>query len=130
MREAYAWSQNRLVGRFFEDSDGVTRLEYAPGAFAPISLSLPLDGSWRVDAPGAFLDGLLPENDGEREAMRRWFVAVSADPLDLLVGADVTGGLCFTSVPELGEITSQAREFAREKDVAIKVYRLGRGWTT
>lgn len=130
MREAYAWSQNRLVGRFFEDSDGVTRLEYAPGAFAPISLSLPLDGSWRVDAPGAFLDGLLPDNDGEREAMRRWFGAVSADPLDLLVGADVTGGLCFTSVPELGEITSQAREFAREKDVAIKVYRLGRGWTT
>ena len=109
MREAYAWSQNRLVGRFFEDSDGVTRLEYAPGAFAPISLSLPLDGSWRVDAPGG---------------------AVSADPLDLLVGADVTGGLCFTSVPELGEITSQAREFAREKGVAIKVYRLGRGWTT
>lgn len=30
----------------------------------------------------------------------------------------------------MGEITSQAREFAREKDVAIKVYRLGRGWTT
>ena len=126
MREAYAWLQNRLVGRFFEGFDGATRFEYAPGAFAPISLSLPLDGSWRVDAPGAFLDGLLPDNDGEREAMRRWFGAVSADPLDLLVGADVTGGLCFTSVPELGEITSQAREFAREKDVAIKVYRLGR----
>lgn len=96
----------------------------------PISLSLPLDGSWRVDAPGAFLDGLLPDNDSEREAMRLWFGAASADPLDLLVGADVTGGLCFTSVPELGEITSQAREFAREKGVAIKVYRLGRGWTT
>lgn len=58
MREAYAWSQNRLVGRFFEDSDGVTRLEYAPGAFAPISLSLPLDGSWRVDAPGRVLGRL------------------------------------------------------------------------
>ena len=96
MREAYAWLQNRLVGRFFEGFDGATRFEYAPGAFAPISLSLPLDGSWRVDAPGAFLDGLLPDNDGEREAMRRWFGAVSADPLDLLVGADVTGGLCFT----------------------------------
>ena len=130
MREAYAWSQNRLVGRFFEGSGGVTRLEYAPGAPAPISLSLPLDGSWRVDAPGAFLDGLLPDNDGEREAMRRWFGAASADPLDLLVGADVTGGLCFTSVPEPGEIASQAREFARGRDIEIKVYRLGRGWTT
>ena len=130
MREAYAWLQNRLVGRFFEGSDGVTRFEYAPEASAPISLSLPLDGSWQTDAPGAFLDGLLPDSDSEREAMRRWFGAASADPLDLLVGADTTGGLCFTSVPELGEITFQAREFAREKDIAIKVYRLGRGWTT
>lgn len=130
MREAYAWLQNRLVGRFFEGFDGATRFEYAPEASMPISLSLPLDGSWRVDSPGAFLDGLLPDNDSEREAMRLWFGAASADPLDLLVGADVTGGLFFTPIPELGEITSQAREFAREKDVAIKVYRLGRGWTT
>lgn len=130
MREAYAWLQNRLVGRFFKGSDDVTRFGYAPEASAPISLSLPLDGSWQADAPGAFLDSLLPDNDSEREAMRRWFGAASADPLDLLVATDVTGGLCFTSVPDLGEITSQAREFAREKDIAIKVYRLGRGWTT
>lgn len=102
MREAYAWLQNRLVGRFFEGSDGVTRFEYAPEDFMPISLSLPLDGSWQADAPGAFLDGLLPDNDSEREAMRRWFGAASADPLDLLVATDVTGGLCFTSVPDLG----------------------------
>ena len=130
MREAYAWLQNRLVGRFFKGSDDVTRFEYAPEASAPISLSLPLDGSWQTDVPGAFLDGLLPDGDSEREAMRLWFGAASADPLDLLVATDATGGLCFTSVPELGEITSQAREFAREKDIAIKVYRLGRGWTT
>ena len=130
MREAYAWLQNRLVGRFFKGSDDVTRFEYAPEASALISLSLPLDGSWQADAPGAFLDGLLPDGDSEREAMRLWFGAASADPLDLLVATDTTGGLCFTSVPELGEITSQAREFAREKDIAIKVYRLGRGWTT
>lgn len=130
MREAYAWLQNRLVGRFFKGSDDVTRFEYAPEASAPISLSLPLDGSWQADVPGAFLDGLLPDNDSEREAMRRWFGAASADPLDLLVATDTTGGLFFTSIPELGEITFQAREFAREKDIAIKVYRLGRGWTT
>lgn len=130
MREAYAWLQNRLVGRFFKGSDDVTRFEYAPEASAPISLSLPLDGSWQADVPGAFLDGLLPDNDSEREAMRLWLGAASADPLDLLMATDTTGGLCFTSVPELGEITSQAREFAREKDIAIKVYRLGRGWTT
>lgn len=130
MREAYAWLQNRLVGRFFEGPDGVTRFEYAAEASAPISLSLPLDGSWQADAPGMFLDGLLPDSDSEREAMRLWFGAASADPLDLLAGADTTGGLCFTSVPELGEIASQAREFAREKDIEIKVYRLGRGWTT
>lgn len=103
MREAYAWLQNRPVGRFFKGSDDVTRFEYAPEASAPISLSLPLDGSWQADAPGAFLDGPLPDNDSEREAMRRWFGAASADPLDLLVATDVTGGLCFTSVPDLGE---------------------------
>lgn len=130
MREAYAWLQNRLVGRFFKGSDDVTRFEYAPEASMPISLSLPLDGSWQADVPGAFLDGLLPDNDSEREAMRCWLGAASADPLDLLVATDTTGGLFFTSIPELGEIASQAREFAREKDIAIKVYRLGRGWTT
>lgn len=130
MREAYAWLQNRLVGRFFKGSDDVTRFEYAPEASAPISLSLPLDGSWQADVPGAFLDGLLPDNDSEREAMRCWFGAASADPLDLLAATDVTNGLFFTSVPEPGEIASLAREFAREKDIAIKVYRLGRGWTT
>ena len=102
MREAYAWLQNRLVGRFFKGSDDVTRFEYAPEASAPISLSLPLDGSWQADVPGAFLDGLLPDNDSEREAMRRWFGAASADPLDLLVATDTTGGLFFTSIPELG----------------------------
>ena len=32
MREAYAWLQNRLVGRFFKGSDDVTRFEYAPEA--------------------------------------------------------------------------------------------------
>lgn len=73
MKEAHAWLQNRLVGRFFEGSDGATRFEYAPEASMPISLSLPLDGSWQADAPGAFLDGLLPDNDSEREAMRLWF---------------------------------------------------------
>ena len=130
MREAYAWLRNRLVGRFFEGSDGVTRFEYAPEVSAPISLSLPLDGFWQADAPGIFLDGLLPDNDSERKTMRCWFGAASVDPLDLLVATDTTGGLCFTSVPDLGELASQAREFAREKDIAIKVYRLGRGWTT
>lgn len=35
MREAYAWLQNRLVGRFFEGSDGATRFEYAPEASMP-----------------------------------------------------------------------------------------------
>lgn len=73
MKEAYAWLQNRLVGRFFEGSDGATRFEYAPEASMLISLSLPLDDFWQVDAPGAFLDGLLPDNDSEREAMRLWF---------------------------------------------------------
>ena len=130
MREAYAWSQNRLVGRFFEDSDGVTRLEYAPGAFAPISLSLPLDGSWRVDAPGAFLDGLLPDNDGEREAMRRWFGAVSADPLDLLVGGGCDGRTVLHVGSRAGRNHVPGSRVRKEKDVAIKVYRLGRGWTT
>ena len=110
MKEAYAWLQNRLVGRFFEGSDGATRFEYAPEASMPISLSLPLDCSWQADAPGAFLDGLLPDNDSEREAMRLWFGAASADPLDLLVATDATGGLCFTSVPEPGEIASQEKD--------------------
>ncbi|WP_302717614.1 HipA N-terminal domain-containing protein [uncultured Senegalimassilia sp.] len=58
MKRSYVWLRNRLVGRFFEDSDGVIRFEYSPHATAPVSLSLPLDGSWHADAPDSFLDGL------------------------------------------------------------------------
>lgn len=124
MKRAYAWLRNCLVGCFFEGPDGAIRFEYSPKAAAPISLSLPLDGSWRADAPSLFLDGLLPDDDGRRAVMQRCFGAASTDPIDLLVAADVTGGLCFTSVPELGEIASQAREFARVKDLELKSYRL------
>ena len=103
MREAYAWLQNCLVGRFFEGLDGATRFEYAPAVSAPISLSLPLDGSWQADAPGAFLDGLLPDNDSEREAMRLWFGAASADPLDLHVATEATRKLCYKCIAETGD---------------------------
>lgn len=126
MKRAYVWLRNRLVGRFFEDSDGVIRFEYGPHATAPISLSLSLDGSWHADAPSLFLDGLLPDFDYERKAMQCAFDAASTNPLDLLVAADVTGGLCFTSDSEPKEIAHQAREFAREKDLELKVYRLAR----
>jgi serine/threonine-protein kinase HipA len=91
-----AWLEGRFVGEFVRSEHGDVSFHYAPDApDAPVSLSLPRDGSAARRAAGRFLRGLLPDRDAARAWMQRATGAASTDTFDLLaaVGGDVAGGL-------------------------------------
>lgn len=123
MRCAYAWEDGKLVGAFSE-KEGRVRFRYLPAATHPISLSLPLSGGWSEQAPLRFLEGLLPDNESERSAMMRTFGAKSLHPLDLLISADTTGGLCFTEDDSVPVDRRLRKQVATPREVALKVSRL------
>lgn len=121
MKEAYVWSSDTLIGRFWEYEDSSIDFEYKEGATAPLSLSLPLNGSWDDNAPGLYLDGLLPDSEAEREAMKRVLHAETNSPLDLLIAVDSTGGLVFTKEPVLDSVDHLQRQVAREEEIGNQV---------
>lgn len=59
---------------------------------APLSLSLPLDGTWHEEAPFNWLDNLLPESDEARERLAH-VCGVASDTHGLLsaLGEDMAG---------------------------------------
>ena len=128
MKELHVWRDGTAVGRFFEGADrtdaGRVDFEYSADATCPISLSLPLEGGWEKSAPGYFLEGLLPDSEAEREAMRDALHAASSGSFDLLAAADLTGGLCFSMhlLPQEG--AGFRSESVSEEEIALKVRRL------
>ena len=128
MKELHVWRDGTAVGRFFEGADrtdaGRVDFEYSADATCPISLSLPLEGGWEKSAPGYFLEGLLPDSEAEREAMRDVLHAASSGSFDLLAAADLTGGLCFSMhlLPQEG--AGFRSESVSEEEIALKVRRL------
>ena len=123
MRLAYAWEDGKLVGAFSEEG-GRVGFRYLPAATHPISLSLPLCGGWADSAPMRFLEGLLPDNESERSAMMRTFGARSLHPMDLLISADATGGLCFTEDDSAPVDRRLRKQVATPREVALKISRL------
>lgn len=98
MRRLNIWMEDSYVGAFDEDADGRISFRYADNApETPISLSLPREGGWVRRNPERFLENLLPDNPDVREAMRRSTGAAGVDSFSLLDGADVTGGLTFST---------------------------------
>ena len=108
MRHLFAWDEDRLIGRFDQDDAGRIRFEYAPGCPDPISLSLPLAGSWKEAAPRHFLEGLLPDQPTERLRMQVALHAATTDTFDLLESVDSSGGLVFTSSDDPPQPTGPA----------------------
>lgn len=132
MRRLFAWLGETEVGVFERLDDGSMGFRYVTDELdLPISLSLPLDGSWARDAPANFLDGLLPESGNVRLRQQVAIGAASTDPFDLLAGVDAVGALTFTldesprtgdeepSYPlDVSEIAAQAREVSvRDQDI-------------
>nr|WP_269148378.1 HipA N-terminal domain-containing protein [Bifidobacterium pseudolongum] len=93
------------MGMFIRDDDDLVEFRYDSDAGAPISVSLPLDGTWDEQAPEAFLDNLLPDEETARHAMLFRLGAASTDVFDLLDGVDSTGGLVFTRSDDAESIT-------------------------
>lgn len=122
MRYLYAWENDTLIGRFYED-DGKVSFAYARDATSPISLSLPLNGNWHEDAPLAFLDGLLPEGQQWRIQMKNSLKAASTDSFDLLDSVDSTGGLVFTSQATSPSLKAEA-SIATDADIESQMQRI------
>ena len=122
MRHLFAWENDTLIGRF-DEKDGRVTFSYERDASYPISLSLPLEKSWSAEAPAAFLDGLLPEEEARRVQMMGSIGARSTDAFDLLDSVDSTGGLVFTSTPE-APVTSAGAAIATEMDIEAQMQRI------
>lgn len=95
-RRLHAWASGRRVGTFCAGPEGVS-FSYDAGAEAPVSLSMPLDGSWDPAAPRNFVAGLLPDLPEARARMARALGVGPGDELGLLDGLDCPGDLVLTS---------------------------------
>lgn len=107
------------VGTFFRRAgEDVVEFEYEESCREPISLSLPLSGEWAPSAPGAFLDGLLPDGGNDRLKMRIAIGAESEDPFELLSNVDASGGLVFSRNPEVDASTGLLEPVTRDDFMA------------
>lgn len=117
----HVWMDDRRhVGVFSLDDGGRVAFQYDSDTDVPISVSLPLDGSWSTGAPEAFLDNLLPDEETARYAMMHRLGAASTDVFDLLDGVDSTGGLVFTRYED-EDVSAQMIEPAEENMLADQI---------
>lgn len=120
----YVWDDGRRAGVFTESATGRIEFAYDKDATRPLSLSLPLEGGWKPEAPYRFLDGLLPDDEGERIRMRVALGASGMGLFGLLDRVDVVGGLVFSTMDEpLVAAPSPLRPAASE-DIAARIVRL------
>lgn len=98
----HVWMDGAHIGEFHRRSKGARiGFSYDDGDRMPISLSLPLDGHCARNAPSAFLENLLPDDEGARRRMALRLHSEDTDTFSLLGMADTVGGLVFTKTPEL-----------------------------
>lgn len=121
----HVWDANHaLIGRFHRASDESVSFSYEGDVKTPISLSLPLDGSWNDAAPFLFLDGMLPDDNNERYRMMDSLGAASIHPFDLLDAVDTAGGLSFTSSPECPTPDNDHLEIFTDSDIAARIKKI------
>jgi len=98
----HVWYRERLVGRLIENSDGRLEFTYedswsgSSSAF-PISVSLPLDGTFQVESADAFFVNLLPEASVRQRICAALKISPGND-FQLLkdIGGDCAGALAIT----------------------------------
>ncbi|MBF4606759.1 HipA domain-containing protein [Curtobacterium sp. VKM Ac-1393] len=120
----HAWLEGGYVGEFVEDAGGRVQLRYDDAASdAPVSLSLPRDGSASARAAERFLDNLLPDRREARDWMRRVTGAASTRTFDLLaaMGGDVAGGLVLLPTSERPKSPAEALLFAEDDAIAYRI---------
>lgn len=92
--ELYAWREGIVVARFLR-TDSSVRLEYAPKVVQPLSVSLPVNGGWKPEAPSAWLKNLLPNNKNVWNQIARDRGATRGSIFSLLsaIGEDLPGNV-------------------------------------
>lgn len=99
-RRLFAWDGTEPIGMFEERVGGVGFSYSANYSGAPISLGMPVTGTWPAQAAERFLESRLPEGAGRINDMRMALGAASSSPFDLLPLTDAVGGIVFTATEE------------------------------
>ena len=94
MNSVHAWLYHRPVGTFAADSRGRIVFEYESSySGPPLSVSMPVGGTWTARTPAAFLDGLLPDSKASRLALARTASTTVDDVMGMLADTDITGAV-------------------------------------
>ena len=124
MRRLFTWYDGMMVGSFTLDAAGDVAFSYSDDTPFPVSLSMPLDGGWKPEAPYRFLDGLLPDDNNERWRMKDALGSASIHPFDLLDSIDTAGGLTFTSDDHEPSFNDAALVPFTPEDIEAEVHRI------
>lgn len=115
----------RLVGVFERGHDGLVSFRYADDTSGgtPLSLSLPRSGNHDPEAPGNYLENLLPDR---KEVRQRWGRDAGVDPEDAMellavYGEDVAGAVSLTALSEFPQRSPQGLYEADSGSVAARI---------
>lgn len=118
-----------LAGAYVADVErtrnGILRLTYQHHytGTTPLSLSLPPGtGTFTGQQVETYLSGLLPENSGVLESLRRTHGANPRDPLSLLtaIGKDCAGAVQLCRADELDRVLADDEQFEHATDSDIE----------
>lgn len=115
------WYRNKLVGTLLPTDSQLMNFayvaEWSAGELSfPISVSLPLDGSFSLTASHRFFANLLPEGNVRQQICRALGVHPENDFAILkAIGGDCAGALTITSESELESDTETSNERAYEE---------------
>jgi serine/threonine-protein kinase HipA len=123
----WAFLGGRRVGVFDRTGAETARFVYTDPLDLPLSLSLPVDGSYSESAAFTFLDNLLPDDDDTRTRLA-YSVGTTPDTFSLLgaLGEDVAGAVSLSPDERLPDREPVPLVEATEDDIAFRVATLKR----
>lgn len=112
MKELVAYSYGQKIGTLTQSGAGSLSFQYLPGVSDNLQLSVAMpvrEAPYSAKTTRAFIEGLVPEGHGVREALGREFDVSPQNPFALLehIGADCAGAVQFFS-PESDETPLKA----------------------
>ncbi len=130
MEQLYVSYRQQIVGVISQTASGLMDFRYAGGwsassAAFPISLSLPLNGKFSVEAGHHFFANLLPEGNVREQICRSLKISTNND-FELLkaIGGDCAGALAVTASDALDSTLSLPR-FESVSDEQLALWSVG-----
>ena len=122
-RRLYVFKGSARIGFFNESDLGGVTFTYDENAPFPISLSLPRDRPHARDAAINYLEGLLPDDGGQRLRMMDALGSPSDHPFDLLDCVDTAGGLTYSLTDEPAAVSIEEIVAVDETEIAARIVR-------